>query len=319
MEYRAIGKTGIQVSEIGYGTWGIGGRLWKGSSNEQSISSLHMAIDKGVNFIDSAHVYGHGRAELLIGQVLKERDEVVHVTSKIQPRNYLWPMPDGTPLEEAYPRYWVFRMTQESLERMEIETLDVQYFHVWTDTWAEDEGWQRTVQDLKDKGMIRAFGISVNDFQPENVIKAMETGLVDVVQVIYNIFEQAPEDELFPAAQEMGVGIVARVPFDEGGLTGVIKPDTTFEKGDMRNVWFAGDRLAQTVERAEALKALVAEYGYTLPEAAIRFCLSHPAVASVIPGMRKPQHVEANTALGDGKGLPPELLERLRAHRWDRA
>jgi aryl-alcohol dehydrogenase-like predicted oxidoreductase len=147
----------------------------------------------------------------------------------------------------------------------------------------------------------------------------METGLVDVVQVIYNIFEQAPEDELFPAAQEMGVGIVARVPFDEGGLTGAIKPDTTFEKGDMRNVWFAGDRLAQTVERVEALKPLVAEYGYTLPQAAIRFCLSHPAVTSVIPGMRKPQHVEANTALGDGKGLPPELLERLRAHRWDRA
>lgn len=318
MHYRTLGKTGLQVSEIGYGAWGIGNTGWRGASDETSLAALHRAVDLGLNFIDTALGYGHGHSERLVGQVVRSRSERIHVATKIPPRNMRWPAPAGVPAAETFPAEHVIACTEESLRNLGLETIDVQQFHVWSDEWVGQGDWLAAVERLKRDGKIRHFGVSINDFEPANALALIESGVVDSVQVIYNIFEQSPEDSLLPACLRHGVGVIVRVALDEGGLTGQIGPDTVFPEGDFRNNYFQGERKAEVARRVQAIVTDLAIAPEQIAETALRYVLSHPAVSTVIPGMRSVRNVERNCAVGDGLGLPSGQVERLKAHRWVR-
>jgi len=318
MNYRTLGRTGIEVSEVGYGAWGIGQSQWIGAEDEESLRALRRAIELGLTFIDTALAYGRGHSEKLVGEVSRDVDEWVRVASKVPPKNLQWPARAGVPAEEAFPGEHVRRCTERSLRNTGLDVLDVQQLHVWQDDWIGQGDWQETVAALKDEGKIRCFGVSINDHQPETALRAVREGVVDTVQVIYNVFDQSPEDELLPACAEHGVGVLARVPFDEGGLTGRIGPDTTFPDGDFRALYFKGDRKQQVLERAHAIADDLGRPHDDLPEIALRYVLSSDAVSTVIPGMRTLRNVERNVAVGDGAGLPPGAVEKLKRHRWVR-
>jgi aryl-alcohol dehydrogenase-like predicted oxidoreductase len=318
MEYRMLGKTGLMISEIGFGAWGIGGTLWEGSKDDESIRALHRAVDLGLNFIDTALVYGNGHSENLVGQVIKDRKEQLFVASKIPPKNGKWPAPQGTKLREAFPYDHILKSTETSLKNLHIDTIDVQQFHVWDDDWTPDTEWQDAVAKLKEQGKIRFIGISINDHQPDNALKAGAAGLVDSFQVIYNIFDQSPEKNLFPLCREKNIGIIVRVPLDEGGLTGRITSGMKFPAGDFRNHYFRDDRKQQVAERTNALTRLLGEEAATLPELALRFCLHHPAVSTVIPGMRTAANVEVNCGFSDGRKLSEKMIAEIRKHKWER-
>ena len=316
MNQRPLGRTGFEVSEVGYGAWGIGGSMWLGADDGESLRALNRAIDLGLTLIDTALGYGNGHSEELVGQVVRSRSERVVVSTKIPPKNMIWPAPDGIDPEEAFPAEWVRRCTEKSLANLGLDTIDVQQFHVWSDEWVGRGTWLEGIEALKAEGKIRAFGVSINDHQPANALKLIESGAVDTVQVIYNVFDQSPEDELLDACAEHGIGVLARVPFDEGSLTGAIGPDTEFPEGDFRNNYFRDDRKAQVAERVQAILDDLGIERDQLAEVALRYVLSHPAVSSVIPGMRSVRNVERNMAL-DG-GLPAEQVAALKKHRWDR-
>ncbi len=316
MQYRVFGRTGWQVSEIGYGMWGMAG--WSGSNDDESGASLDRAVALGCNFFDTAWAYGDGRSEGLLGSLLKRHPGVrLYTATKIPPKNRKWPARDHYALDDVFPAEYIRDYTEKSLSNLGVTTIDLQQFHVWTDAWADDDRWQRAVSSLKEEGLVRAIGISINRWQPANVLKALATDLIDSVQVVYNIFDQAPEDELFAECRRRHIAVIARVPFDEGSLTGTLTADATWPAGDFRNIYFQPDNLAQTVERVDRLRSDVPD-GMTLPELALRFILQNPDVASVIPGMRKLRHVDANLAASGGSPLPADLLSRLRGHRWDR-
>jgi aryl-alcohol dehydrogenase-like predicted oxidoreductase len=318
MNRRRLGRTGIEVSEIGYGAWGIGGSKWLGAQDEESLRALNTAVDRGINFIDTALGYGDGHSEELVGRVARERSEDIYVSTKIPPQNGLWPAPDGIDPEEAFPRAHVMECTERSLRNTGLDVLDVQQFHVWSDDWVGRGSWQEAIEQLKAEGKIRAFGVSINDHQPANAIKLIESGVVDTVQVIYNVFDQSPEDELLPACREHDVGVLARVPLDEGALTGSIGPDTEFPEGDFRNEYFRDGRREEVDERVRAILEDLSIEREALAETALRYILSHDAVSTVIPGMRSVRNVERNAALGDGRGLPDDQVRALKRHRWVR-
>jgi aryl-alcohol dehydrogenase-like predicted oxidoreductase len=317
MNYRTFGRAGWPVSEIGYGMWGMGG--WTGSDDAESLRSLHRAVELGCTFFDTAWAYGQGHSERLLGELVRAHPgRGLVVASKVPPKNMKWPGKAEYAAGDTYPADHVRQLTEASLEHLGLERIDLMQLHVWDDTWVADEGWQRAAEALRRDGLIRAFGISINRWQPENVLKALDTGLVDAVQVVYNVFDQAPEDVLFPACRARGVAVIARVPFDEGTLTGTLTRDSRWPEGDWRNVYFSPANLAASVARAEALAPLVPPDA-TMSELALRFILSCQDVATVIPGMRRTRHVEANLAASDRGPLPPALVAALRAHRWDRA
>jgi aryl-alcohol dehydrogenase-like predicted oxidoreductase len=315
---RRLGRTGLEVSEVGYGAWGIGRSDWVGADDEESLRALHRAIDLGLIFVDTALEYGDGHSERLVGQVVAEREERVVVATKIPPRNGAWPAPAGIDPDEAFPADHVRACTERSLRNLAVDALDVQQLHVWHDEWVGRGTWLDAVQALKDEGKIRAFGVSVNDHQPANALRLIETGVVDTVQVIYNVFDQSPEDELLPACLRHDVGVIVRVPFDEGSLTGTVGPDTEFPEGDFRREYFRGDRRQQVLARTQAIADDLGIGREGLAEVALRYLLSHPAVSTVVPGMRSVRHVERNLAVADGRGLDAEQLRRLKAHRWVR-
>ena len=319
MNERRLGRTGLSVSEIGYGAWGIGGSQWLGAEDQESLKALNRAVDEGVNFIDTALAYGRGHSEQLVGKVVRERSERIVVASKIPPKNLTWPAPDGLDPEETFPAAHVRKCTERSLSNLGMDAIDVMQFHVWSDEWVGRGSWLDEIQALKDEGKIRFFGVSINDHQPSNAIKLIETGMVDTVQVVYNVFDQSPEDELLAACARHDVGVIVRVPFDEGALTGRIGPGAEFPEGDFRNEYFRDDRLEQVDEHVEAILSDLALEREQLPEVALRYVLSRPEVSTVIPGMRTVRNVERNAAIGDGAGLPPDRVQALKAHRWDRA
>jgi aryl-alcohol dehydrogenase-like predicted oxidoreductase len=318
MNYRILGKTGLKVSEMGYGAWGIGKGAWIGASDAESAKALNRAVDLGLNFVDTALAYGEGHSETLVGRLVKERSETIYVATKIPPKNEVWPARSGVPVGQTFPREHVIECTEASLTNLGLEKIDVQQFHVWSDEWVNQGDWLEAVQQLKEQGKIRSFGVSINDYQPANAIKLIETGVVDTVQVIYNIFEQSPEDQLFPACQRHQVGVIVRVPLDEGGLTGKITPDTKFEEGDFRNRFFRGDRKQQVYKHVQDIASDLGIPPDQMAETALRFVLSHPAVSTVIPGMRSVRNVERNCQVGDGHGLPGEMVDKLKSHRWIR-
>jgi aryl-alcohol dehydrogenase-like predicted oxidoreductase len=317
MMTRRFGRAGWQVSEVGYGMWGMGG--WTGSDDEESLRALDRAIELGCNFFDTAWVYGLGRSERLLGQALKAHPgRRLFVATKIPPKNMKWPALDAYALDEVYPPDHIREYTEKSLRNIGVETIDLQQFHVWSDAWAADPSWQRAVRALKESGLVRHVGISVNRWEPANVLRALDTGLIDSVQVVYNIFDQSPEDELLPYCAAHDIAVIARVPFDEGSLTGTLTRDSKWPEGDWRNIYFAPGRIEPVLDRVERLKPLVPD-GMDLPEMALRFILEQKAVSTVIPGMRRPRHVERNLGVSDGQALPPRLYEALRQHRWDRS
>ena len=317
MQYRTFGRSGWQVSEVGYGMWGMAG--WTGSDDGESLASLDRAVELGCNFFDTAWAYGDGKSELLLGQTLRRNTgKRLYVATKIPPKNRKWPARAEYRLDDVFPADYIREYTEKSLKNLGVETLDLQQLHVWSDTWAADERWQRAVEDLKTDGLIRAFGISINRWEPENVLRALDTGLLDAVQVVYNVFDQNPEDRLFPASLERNLAVIARVPFDEGSLTGTLTRDTRWPDGDFRNLYFFPEHLEETLRRVDRLREDVPT-GMTMPELALRHILQHPAVSTVIPGMRKRRHVEQNLGASDGKHLPETVMASLRRHRWDRA
>lgn len=315
MRYRTLGKTGFSVSDMGHGLWGMSG--WTGSDDAQSLAAMRRSVENGCTFFDSAFAYGEGHSDALLGQIAREyADKPLILASKIPPADGKWPSSPDKPLSAVFPRAHVLKhavMIQTAFGR----PVDVLQFHVWEDAWADEAEWQDTVAELKARNIIRGFGLSLNRWQPDNGIRAIETGLIETVQVIYNIFDQAPEDHLFPACRKHNVGVIARVPLDEGSLSGKMTAETTFPAGDWRARYFKPENLHKTLEHVEALKAEISE-GMSLPEMALRFILSEPTVSTIIPGMRKPAHVDANMACSDRGALPDELLASLRAHRWDR-
>ena len=316
MHYRTFGRTGWQVSEIGYGMWGMAG--WTGSNDDESAEALDRAVALGCNFFDTAWAYGDGRSEELLGALLKRHPgQRLYTATKIPPRNRKWPARPEYPLHDVFPADYIREYTEKSLRNLGLDTVDLQQFHVWSDTWAEDDEWQRAVSDLKQQGLVRAIGISINRWQPANVLKALATDLIDAVQVVYNVFDQAPEDELFPECQRRNIAVIARVPFDEGSLTGTLTADSTWPAGDFRNIYFQQPNLRNTLERVAALRSAVPQ-GMSMPELALRHILQHPAVSTVIPGMRKLPHVEQNLGVSDGRRLDGPVMAELRRHRWDR-
>lgn len=305
-----------EVGEMGYGMWGMGG--WTGSDDQESLGSLQRAVDLGCNFFDTAWGYGEGHSERLLGELVRLNPEKkLYTATKIPPKNFRWPSRREYSVDECFPPDHIEEFVHKSLENAGLENFDLVQFHTWEDSWIEDDRWIKKKDELRSQGLFHAVGISLNRWEPWNGVKAVQSGLIDAVQVIYNIFDQAPEDELFPTCQEHDVAVIARVPFDEGTLTGTLTSQSTWPKGDWRNTYFVPENLMQSVGRADKLKEILPS-GMTLPDMALRFILSNPAVSTVIPGMRKLLHVEANMATSDAGPLPGSLIEKLRQHRWDR-
>ena len=316
MKYRTFGKLGWQVSDIGYGMWGLAG--WTGSDDNESLKSLHRAVELGCNFFDTAWAYGRGHSENLLGQLVRDYpNKKLYTASKIPPKNFKWPAEPYYSLDETYPPDHIRHYVESSLKNLGLEQMDLIQFHTWDDSWAEDQRWQQALEDLKREGKIAAAGISIDRWEPANAIKALRTGAIDAVQVIYNIFDQNPEDELFPVCRELNIGVIARVPFDEGTLTGTLSVKSKWPIGDWRNGYFVPENLKASVERAEALRPIIPT-GMSMPEMALRFILSNPDVSTIIPGMRKLKNTEMNIATSDAGTLSATFIEKLRAHRWVR-
>lgn len=324
MRYRRFGRTGWNVGEIGYGMWGMAG--WTGSDDAESLDSLQRSVDLGCNFFDTAWAYGNGHSEELLGRIVRSNrgnaacggpDRKLYIATKVPPKNRRWPAHPEFSVDESYPPEYISEYVDKSLQNLGVETLDLIQLHTWEDCWLDDERIPRAIETLRASGKVRAFGLSLNRWEPANGIRAVRAGIIDAVQVIYNIFDQNPEDELFPACREKDVGVIARVPFDEGSLTGTLTLQSTWPKGDWRSTYFVPENLKASVTRADALKPLVPA-GMTMPEMALRFILNNSDVHTIIPGMRKRKHVDSNLAISDKGPLPETLHAQLCPHRWDR-
>ncbi|OHB80189.1 MAG: aldo/keto reductase [Planctomycetes bacterium RBG_16_55_9] len=316
MKYRKFGRTNWQVSEIGYGMWGMGG--WTGSDDAESLRCLQYAVDLGCNFFDTAWGYGEGRSENLLGQLMRANPgKKLYTATKIPPKNFQWPSKREHTAADCFPPDHIEQYVAKSLKNAGLDCFDLMQFHTWEDSWLADDRWFARMSDLKAQGLFHAIGISINRWEPWNGVEAVRSGWIDSVQVIYNIFDQNPEDELFPACRRHGVGVIARVPFDEGTLTGTLTKESRWPQGDWRNSYFVPENLIASVDHADKLKPLVPE-GMTMAQMALRFILSEPTVSTIIPGMRKERHVQTNMAASDAGPLKPSLMAKLRKHRWDR-
>ena len=318
MKYRRLGRTGFEISEIGYGAWGIGGKQWLGGNDDESLAAVRRAIELGLNFIDTALAYGDGHSEQLVGQLVREAPGKVYVATKVPPKNQLWPARPGVAIDQVFPYDYVIQSTEDSLRNLKMETVDLQQLHVWNPEWIASDEWRRALEDLKRSGKVRAVGVSINDHQPDSALELIETGVIDTVQVIYNIFDQTPERNLYPLCQKHDIGVLARCPLDEGSLTGAVTEETEFVRGEFRAFYFRGDRKKQVVEHVAPLKKDLEGVPGTLAEIALRFCISQPAVSSVIPGMRKVRNVESSLGISEKGPLPAPVLEVLRRHAWNK-
>jgi aryl-alcohol dehydrogenase-like predicted oxidoreductase len=316
MQYRRFGRLGWDVSEIGYGMWGLAG--WTDTDVAEVELALDRSVELGCNFFDTAWAYGDGRSEAILGRLLaRHPGRRLYTATKVPPKNRIWPSRRVMKVEDVFPQSYIKEYAKRSLENLSIARIDLLQFHVWEDEWANDDGWRRAVDDLQREGLIEGVGLSVNRWEPENALATLETGMIDAVQVIYNIFDQSPEDALLPLCDRMDLAVIARVPFDEGTLTGALTFDSKWPDGDWRNTYFVPANLRASVDRAETIRPLVPE-GMTMPELALRFILAEPRVATIIPGMRRVAHVESNCRTSDGEALDADLRRALRSHRWDR-
>ncbi len=316
MKYRKLGRTNFEVSDIAHGLWGMSG--WSGSEDRESLQALQLAVDLGCNFFDTAWAYGDGKSDGLLGKIMAQnKGKRLYAASKIPPKNLQWPASPKDKYTDVFPADHVFKYTDMIREKLGVQVIDLLQLHVWDDSWTDDPEFRKTVEKLKSDGSIRSFGLSLNRWQPENGLKALQTGLVDVVQVIYSIFDQSPEDRLFPVCKELNIGVIARVALDEGSLGGKMTLETRFPESDWRSKYFGSENLAKTIPRVEKLKAVLPG-SMSLPEMALRFVISDPVVSTTIIGMRKLDHVRQNIALSDAGPLDSSLLQALKPHRWDR-
>jgi aryl-alcohol dehydrogenase-like predicted oxidoreductase len=318
MHYRKLGTTEAEISEIGFGAWGIGGNQWLGGKDDESLRALKRSFELGVNFVDTALAYGEGHSEKLVGQAVRNGFRQVYIATKIPPKNRIWPAAASTPISEVFPYEYILESTDQSLRHLGVEQIYLQQLHVWNDAWVDTDEWKRAIEKLRTSGKVRYVGVSVSEHDPDSALKVVDTGLIDAVQVIYNIFDQTPERNLFPLCVKKRVGVLARVPLDEGGLTGTITEDTKFEPGEFREGYFRGDRKRQVVEHVDALKRDLAGVSGTLPEIALRFCLSNKAVSTVIPGMRRVATVESSCRAAAAGPLDAKTLAIVKRHAWDR-
>lgn len=318
MKYRKLGRTGLEISEVGYGAWGIGGNQWKGGEDNESLKALRRSFELGLNFIDTALAYNEGHSEGLVAQAVREAPHRVYIATKVPPKNRVWPARPGIGIQDVFPYDYVVESTETSLRNLGAESIDLQQLHVWNSEWVGRDEWRRAFDDLKKSGKVRFVGVSINDHQPDSALELIKTGLIDTVQVIYNIFDQTPENHLLPLTQEHNIGVLARVPFDEGSLTGTINENSQFEENEFRAFYFRGDRKRQVVEHVSKLREDLTGVLGNLPDIALQFCLSHPAVSTVIPGMRRVQNVEANCAVPDRGALSPDTLSTLKKHAWNK-
>ena len=316
MKYRKLGRTNWNISEIGYGMWGLA--EWTGSDDKESFRSLQLAVDMGCTFFDTAWGYGAGKSERILGELVRaNKDKKLYTATKVPPKNFQWPSAREYSLNDCFPPDHIQKYVEKSLKNAGLDSYDLMQFHTWEDLWLEDDRGIRKMIELKEKGLFHAIGISMNRWEPWNGIKAVKSGLIDVVQIIYNIFDQNPVDELFPACREMNVGVIARVPFDEGSLTGTLTKNSKWPEGDWRNTYYVPENLIPAVEHADALKPLIPK-GMTMSEMALRFILGEPTISTIIPGMRKTDHVRTNILTSDAGLLPTDLMKELKKHRWDR-
>ncbi len=316
MKYRKLGRTGLNVSEIGYGMWGLAS--WSGSDTDEIMASLQLAVDKGCNFFDTAWGYGAGKSEGILGELIRaNKGKKLYTATKIPPKNWKWPSRREFTLDDCFPPDHIQEYVESSLKNSGLDSFDVMQFHTWEDSWLDDERGINKMIELKDQGLFHAIGISINRWEPWNGVRAVRSGLIDTVQVIFNIFDQNPKDELFPACRDMNVGVIARVPFDEGTLTGTLTKDSKWPEGDWRNTYFVPENLNESVDRANALKPIVPE-GMTMSEMALRFILGEHTVSTIIPGMRKVKHAESNLNTSDAGPLDSKLMRELEKHRWER-
>lgn len=316
MKYRTLGRTGYQISEIGYGMWGLAG--WKDTDPQEVQISLDRSVELGLNFFDTAWAYGDGLSEQILGELVRKHSEKrLYLASKIPPKNRRWPSKPDFTIDEVFPSEYITEYVEHSLQNLGVEQLDLMQFHVWEDAWHQRDEWKETIAKLTKEGKVAHWGISINRWEPNNSLETLRTGLIDAVQVIYNIFDQNPEDNLFPLCRELNIGVIARVPFDEGTLTGNMTKDMTFPPDDWRSTYFVKENLDASVDHAEALRPIIPPK-MTMAEMALRFILSNQDVATTIPGMRKLRHVEANIGCSDGIGLKYDTLFELKKHRWDR-
>lgn len=324
MNYRRFGRTGWNVSEIGYGMWGLAG--WSGSDDAETMASLRRAVELGCNFFDTAWAYGDGKSEQILAKILREYksvsgvggpDKHLYVATKIPPKNRRWPSRREFTLDDCFPPDYVEEYIDKSLKNLAVETIDVMQFHTWEDRWLNDERLPRSIEKMKKSGKVRAFGPSINRWEPWNGIRAVLEGHAEAVQAIYNIFDQNPEDALFPICRMKDAAVIARVPFDEGTLTGTLTLESKWPAGDWRNTYFVPENLKASVAHGEALRPLVPAAS-TMAAMAVRFILANPVVSTTIPGMRKLKNVEANCATSAAGPLPAALLKKLQEHRWDR-
>lgn len=321
MQYSTLGKTGLKVSEIGYGTWQFANdrNCWVGATRKESERSLLLAIDSGINFIDTARVYGDGLSEKWIGEIIKQRPGAkLIIASKIKPLNRQWPARKGIDIQAVFPQRHIIKEVEDSLKTLDRDYLDLMQFHVWQDDWVNQDEWKQTVQKLTREGKVRYWGISTNNHESANCIKACQTGLISVIQTIFNLFYQEPIQSLFPFVKANNIGLIARVPLDEGGLTGKITSQTTFASGDFRHHYFTPKRLKELDQRIAQLRLYVKNDISSLSELALRFILSFDAASTVIPGMRKTKHVEENVAVSDKPKLNQDFLTELTQHAWNR-
>jgi aryl-alcohol dehydrogenase-like predicted oxidoreductase len=317
MRKRTLGRTGLEVSEIGFGAWAIGGAMWGGRRDEEAKETLAQAHALGCTLIDTALVYGDGHSERLVGEFVRSHREVA-VATKVPPQAFAWPAKPGARLAEYFPGDWITQCCEQSLSNLGLDHIDLLQLHVWAEAWTDEDEWYHALDKLRQSGKIRFLGVSINSHDPKSAVRLVRSGRVDALQVFYNIFDQSPEDELFPACREHGVGVLARVPFDEGSLTGKLTRDTKFPAGDFRASYFGGGLLGMTVERVERMRPILEGAAQTMAAGALRYCLSHPAVSAVIPGMRTPAQALENCAASDGGPLPPAVLKELRPFRWVR-
>jgi len=319
MRYRQFGKTDWSVSEIGFGGWGIGKAWWGPTEDSLSSRALHQALDEGLNFIDTAYVYGDGHSEKIIARTLKERSssEKIFIATKVPPKNNAWPATD-VPCREAFPKDWIIRCTERSLKNLSVETIPLQQLHVWADRWLEEDDWKEAASTLKRSGKIQALGVSINDHDPDSALRLVESGLIESVQVIFNLFDQSPSEKLFPLCEKTETAVIVRVPLDEGGLSGTLTPQTTFHPEDFRSRYFRNERLLETCQRVEKLHFLIRGDIQNMAQAALKFCLSFPQVSTVIPGMRRPEHVLENCSVSNGNYLAPQEIKATKQHAWNR-
>ncbi|PJC79735.1 aldo/keto reductase [Candidatus Shapirobacteria bacterium CG_4_8_14_3_um_filter_35_11] len=331
MKYRSLGKTGLQVSEVGMGTWQLAGKPWgwDAPDENESMKALYRFVELGGNFIDTAWVYGRvdepgdeegGHcSEELIGNFIKEsgnRNKVI-IASKIPGKNRKWPALLNVPISEVFPKGYIEEMVDSSLKSLQIDSLDLMQFHVWQDQFSEENDWKEEIQNITKKGKVKHWGISINDYQPSNCLKTLDTGLIDTIQFIFNIFHQKPTEKLFPYAKEHNIGLIARVPRDEGGLAGKLTLDSTFTD-DMRSKYFSKERLQEFIPRIKKLEQLLGNEARTLPELALKYILSFDEVSTVIPGTRKVKYVDENVAVSNGQKLSKELMTELKKYVWER-